>query len=76
MKLGDTNTHLFQFEAILWGNSLQQQPLTKSILVLMVHGLSSTLAFPYKQFAYADVTSALLMDLVWEAISRLERQGI
>ena len=46
------------------------------MLVLMVRGLFSKLAFPYAQFACASVTGDLLMDPVWEAISRLERQGI
>ena len=75
-NLGDTNNHLLQFEATLRGDSLQQQPLAKSMLVLMVRGLFSKLAFPYVQFACASVTGDLLMDPVWEAISRLERQGI
>lgn len=50
--------------------------LAKSMLVLMVHGLFSKIAFLYAQFACASMTGDLLMDPVWEAISRLEQQGI
>ena len=74
--LGDTDNHLLQFEAILQRDSLQQQPLAKSMLVLMVLGLFPKLAFPYVQFACASGTGDLLMDPVWEAISWLELQGI
>ena len=35
----------------------------------------SKLNFPYAQFACADLSGDLLIDPVWEAISRLERQG-
>ena len=76
VNLGDTNNHLLQFEAALQGDSPQQQQLAKSMLVLMVRGLFSKLAFPYAQFACVSMTGDLLMDPVWEAISRLERQGI
>ena len=46
------------------------------MLALMVCGLFSKLAFPYAQFSCASMTGDLLRDPVWEAISRLEQQGI
>ena len=75
VNLGDTNNHLLQFEAALLGDSVPC-PLAKSMLVLMVRGLFSKVNFPYEQFACSKLSGDLLMDPVWEAISRLERQGI
>ena len=49
--------------------------LAKSMLVLMVRGLFRNLNFPYAQFACTDLTGDLLVDPIWEAITRLERQG-
>ena len=46
------------------------------MLVIMVRGLTSKLDFPYAQFACANLSGDLLVDPIWEAISRLERQGI
>lgn len=75
VNLGDTNNHLLQFEAALSSENLPQ-PLAKTMLVLMVRGLFSKLKFPYVQFSCATLSGDLLMDPVWEAISRLERQGL
>ena len=75
VNLGDTNNHLLQFEAALLGDSVPC-PLAKFMLVLMVPGLFSKVYFPYAQFACSKLSGDLLMDPVWEAISRLERQGI
>lgn len=75
VNLGDTNNHLLQFEAALLGDSVPCPP-AKSMLVLMVRGLFSKVNFPYAQFACSKLSGDLLMDPVWEAISRLERQGI
>ena len=44
-------------------------------LVLMVRGLFSKLVFPYAQFSCCKLSGELLVDPVWEAVSRLERQG-
>ena len=75
VNLGDTNNHLLQFEATLTADS-PPRLLANSMLVLMVRGLFSNLNFPYAQFACSKLTGDLLIDPVWEAISRLERQGI
>ena len=49
--------------------------IAKSMMIFMVRGLICKLNFPYVQFACADLSGDLLIDPVWEAISRLERQG-
>ena len=47
-----------------------------SMLVLMVRSLFSNLVFPFAQFACCNLSGNLLVDPVWEAVSRLERQGL
>ena len=49
--------------------------IAKTMMVLMVRGLISKLNFPYVQFVCGDLSDDLLVDPVWEAISRLQRQG-
>ena len=74
VNLGDTNNHILRFESSL--SSEDHMPsLANSMLVLMVRGLFSKLTFPYAQFACCKLSSDLLVDPVWEAVSRLERQG-
>ena len=74
-NMGDINNHLINFE-----RSLTDEPgepsIASSVLVIMVRGLLSKLNFPYAQFAVANLSGDLLVDPVWEAISRLERQDI
>ena len=74
VNIGDFNTHLSQYEASVSGES-GEPVLAKSMLVLMVRGLFWNLNFPYAQFACTDLTGDLLVDPIWEAIARLERQG-
>ena len=74
-NLGDINNHLLQYEAAISGDSSPRQ-LAKSMLVLMVRGLFNNVCFPYAQFACSSLTADLLVDPVWEAISRLERQDL
>jgi len=62
-----------EYEASLDGD--YSPTVAKSMVVLMVRGLISKLNFPYVQFACADLSGDQLIDPVWEAISRLERQG-
>ena len=74
MNLGETNDHLLQFESSL-SIDTPALSLATSMLVLMVRGLFSKLTFPYAQFACCKLSGDLLVDPVWEAVSRLERQG-
>ena len=73
-NLGDTNNQLLQFESSL-NNDTAMPSLATSMLVLMVRGLFSKLVFPYAQFSCCKLSGELLVDPVWEAVSRLERQG-
>ena len=73
-NLGDVNNCLVKFEASVQNEEPQEQ-LAKSMFVIMVRGLFNKLNFPYAQFACCNITGDLLMTPVWEAISRLERQG-
>ena len=73
VDLGNANNKLLEFEAAMNGNT--DRPLANSMLVFMVRGLFSDLAFPYVQFSCNNLTGDLLVDPVWEAISRLERMG-
>ena len=72
VDLGETNNHLVDLELSL----STDRELAKSMVVLMVCGLFAAINFPNAQFACCSLSGELLMDPVWEAISRLERQGI
>ena len=74
LNLGEINKHLMEYEASL--DEDYSPTIAKSMMVFMVRGLISKLNFPYAQYACADLSGDLLIDPVWEAISRLERQGI
>ena len=73
VNLDDTNNYILKFESSL-SNNVHMPSLANS-MVLMVQGLFSKLTFPYAQFACCKLSADLLVDPVWEAISRLERQG-
>ena len=74
-NLGDTNTHLLQFESIVAGGG-EARTLAKTMFVLMVRGLFIRLQFPYAQFPCSVLSGDLLYDIVWEAVYRLERVGL
>ena len=71
-NLGETNNHVLHFEASLSSPCT----LAKSVLVFMVRGLFLKLNFPHAQFVCSTMNGDLLHDPVWDAISRLECQGI
>ena len=73
-NLGEINNHLLKLESALDGEDMPQQ-LASSMVVLMIRGLFQKLNFPYAQFAVSNLSGGLLMDLVWEAIFRLEKMG-
>ena len=75
-NLGDINNHLLSFERSLADEPDQMPAIASSVLVILVRGLTSKLNFPYAQFACANLSGDLLVDPIWESISRLERQGI
>jgi len=75
-NMGDINNHLINFEKSLNDENAETPSIASTMLVLMVRGLVSNLNFPYAQFACATLSGDLLVDPVWKAIARLERQGI
>ena len=75
VNLGETNEHLLQLEHQLRSGNDANEPLAKTMLVLMVRGLFTRLQFPYSQFACTAVSGDLLFHPLWKAIARLERIG-
>ena len=77
LNLKDTKNQLLQFEKSVSAEEQQEHKLAKTMLVLMVRGLFSSLCFPYAQFASSTITkSDLFIDPVWEAVMRLECLGL
>ena len=76
-NLGDTNTHLLQFQHALEGGKVTPgQTIAKTMLVFMVRGFFIRLQFPFAQFPCTTTLSGDQMyDVVWEAMFRLERIG-
>ena len=57
VNLGDTNNHLLRFERSLENNEdMDGGVLAKSMLVIMVRGLFTSLRFPYAQFPCERLT--------------------
>ena len=75
-NLGDVNTHLLAFESQLSEKEQADEGLAKTMMVFMVRGLFTALQYPYVQFSVRSLTGDLLFDPFWEAVSRLERQGV
>ena len=71
MNLGDMNNHLIRLQEATEEEKIKA--LAKSLLVIMVRGLFSSLQFPYAQFACLNLTGDLMFDVFWEAVERLER---
>jgi len=74
--LGEINNHLTRFEKDLNDEPCSISDIAGTMLVIMVQGLVSKLNFPYVQFACINLTGDQMVNPVWEAITRLERQGI
>ena len=73
--LGDINTHLADFQAHLENCTVPTKTMAKSVLVLMVRGLSSGLQFPYAQFPCASLRGDQMFHIIWKAVGRLQRYG-
>ena len=73
-NLGEVNNHLLELEHTLERNC-EEKALAKSMLVIMVKGLFSSLRFPYAMFPCDKVTGDLLFQPFWQASFRLERMG-
>lgn len=72
-NLGDINSHLLKLQHSLEVEQSTIPTLAKSLLVIMVRGLFSSLQFPYAQFPCANLSGDLLHEIFWEAVERLER---
>lgn len=75
-NLGDMTNHLVEFECAVKGNNNESSVLAKSMMVMMVRGLFTTLRFPYVQFPCNKITGALLFHPFWQTVYRLERMGL
>ena len=75
-NVGDINTHLLAFENQVFEKEHSNAELSKTMMVFMVRRLFTNLQYPYVQFPVHSLTGDLLFDPFWEAVSRLERQGV
>jgi hypothetical protein len=74
VDLGDINNHLMQLKRSMQDLASQSlEPLSKSMLVVMIRGLLSSFQFPYAQFPCASLTGEQMYNIFWEGIARLER---
>ena len=75
-NLGAVNSQLLAFEqALEHSTTPEPEALVKSMLVIMVRGLFTSLQFPYAQFPCATVTGDLLHEPFWKAIYHIENAG-
>ena len=74
VDLGSTNNQLLEYEKALAAETTDCI-LASTMLVFMVTGLVCNLNYPYVQFACNDISGSLMIDPMWEAVSRLERLG-
>ena len=74
-NLGDMNMHLLNLEKSLDQCPSEEltTPLAKSLFVIMIRGLFSSLQFPYAQFPCSNLSGDLIFDIFCEAVERLER---
>ena len=77
-NLGETNSQLLTFEKSLQGAPKNDgiEPLARTMMVMIVRGLCSSLEFPYVQFPCNKVTGDLLFQPFWEAVRRIEFLGL
>jgi hypothetical protein len=70
VNLGGINDELLHIEK-------DDQPVVaKQMLVLMVCGILFKLDFPYAHFSTCGITADLLYPIIWEAVRRLEANGL
>ena len=74
MDLGDINNGFIRYSNSD-SDGESKLPLAKSVMFIMVRGLTSRLAFPYAQFSVESIKGLQLFPLFWEAVHRLEFMG-
>ena len=76
VNTGSINTHLSNLGHLLEkGSGVVEQPLAKTMLVVMVRGLFSGLQFPYVQFPCGTLRGDQMFHILWKTVRRLERYG-
>ena len=76
VNTGSINTHLSNLGHLLEkGSGVVEQPLAKTMLVVMVRGLFSGLQFPYVQFPCGTLRGDQMFHILWKTVGRLERYG-
>lgn len=68
--------HLNSLEKVAQGEGAAVNSVAKTMLVVMVRGLCSSLQFPYAQFACRNLQADHMYRPVTEAIFRLEKLGL
>jgi hypothetical protein len=76
VDVGDINNHLLAYERALDQDTVPNELLATSVLVIMVKGLFMPLRFPYAHFPTKPLTGEMLFEPFWEAVFRLERVGL
>ena len=74
--LGGVVQQLKDFEQRLSSDSPIKRPLAKTMIVFMVKGAFTNIKFPYAQFPMTSGTGYDLFPLLWQAIDRLECNGV
>lgn len=64
-----------EYEKTIQGGEEKEEPLAKSMLVIMIRGLFSKFQFAYAQFSCSDLNGCQLYPIFWEAVERIERCG-
>ena len=71
VNTGSINTHLSNFGHLLEkGSGVVEQPLAKTMLVVMVRGLLSGLQFPSVQFPYGTLRGDQMFHILWKTVGR------
>ena len=74
--LGDVVQQLHDFEEKLSSDTPVRRPLAKTMMVFMVRGVFTSIKFPYAQFPMTSGTGYDLFPILWQAIDRLECNGV
>ena len=75
VELGDVDDVFIKYSNSESGSELSSVPLAKSVLFIMVRGLTSDLTFAYAQFPVESLKGSQMFPLFWEAVHRLECVG-
>ena len=74
--LGGVIQEVKDLEEAITSDKSSGRPLAKTMMVFMVRGIFMDIKFPYAQFPMSSGTGYDLFPLIWQAIDRLECNGI